>query len=343
MQLAQHTNQRRIVMPLKSIVSADLPVQLKTANYSILASDVGTEVQFESASAVTADLLPVNEAGNGYNIVLRNVGAGDLTIDPAGSELIDGSSTVILSAGDWRWIRSDGTAWKSISVNSGGGGTGGLVSIQSFTSSGTWTKPAGVNLIQIWCVGGGGGSGSCGATGSGQICATGGGGGGGAAMKLLDVTAIGTRTVTIGSGGSGGASGGVNSGTGGGTTTFGSDCAASGGTGNAGQSGTSTVKTLGGSGFGGAGQTGDILLEGSPGGAGYSFGASASAGNGGSGASMFGGGGGLGHNVSTANPPIGNNGGDYGGGASGRAVGQNQASTSGLDGADGICVVYEYA
>lgn len=101
-------------MPLKSIVSAELPVQLKTTNYTLLASDVGTEVQFESASAVTGNLPAVESAGNGYNVILRNVGTGTLTIDPAGSEQIDGGNTIVLTADEWCWIRSDGTAWKSI-------------------------------------------------------------------------------------------------------------------------------------------------------------------------------------------------------------------------------------
>lgn len=140
-------------MPLKSIVSADLPVQLKTASYTLLASDVGTEVQFESAVAVTANLPAVGEAGNGYNVILRNVGTGVLTVDPSGSEQIDGQSSLSVSTGGWNWIRSDGTTWKTISGGIGVvAGSGRLVQFVSDTdsnlASGTGTIPADNSIPQ---------------------------------------------------------------------------------------------------------------------------------------------------------------------------------------------------
>tara|TARA_B100001964_G_C14000579_1_gene494801 strand:- start:163 stop:321 length:159 start_codon:yes stop_codon:yes gene_type:complete len=51
----------------------------------------------------------VAEVDNGYNVVIRNIGAGPLTIDPSGSEQIDGVTTLALSTNDWLWIRSDAT------------------------------------------------------------------------------------------------------------------------------------------------------------------------------------------------------------------------------------------
>lgn len=107
-------------MPITDRVATDLPVTIKTGSYYLLADDWGREVQFQSASNLTASLLPVAAAGNGYNVVLRNIGSGALTIDPAGSELIDGSSSLVLAAGVSIWIRSDGTEWKSLASNAGG-------------------------------------------------------------------------------------------------------------------------------------------------------------------------------------------------------------------------------
>jgi hypothetical protein len=104
-------------MPLFERVSADLPVTLKTATYSVVAQDSGTEIQFQSASTLTANLPAVASVENGFNLVVRNVGAAALTIDPSGSETIDGASTAILATDDWRWIRNDGTGWRSVASN----------------------------------------------------------------------------------------------------------------------------------------------------------------------------------------------------------------------------------
>jgi len=97
-----------------------------------------------------------------------------------------------------------------------GGSTG--INYQSFTSSGTWTKPAGYGtgsrvLIQVW--GGGGG----GAKNGGNLSPGSGGGGGGYSEIWVTLSALGaTETVTIGAGGTaGGGTGGA-----GGNTTFGS-------------------------------------------------------------------------------------------------------------------------
>lgn len=106
-----------------------IPVQLKTATYALLSGDNGTEIQFESGSAVSANLPGVSHIPNGYNAIIRNVGTGDLTIDPEGSELIDGASTASLLTGEDLWIRSDGTEWKSISSSGSSSSTGGVLQV----------------------------------------------------------------------------------------------------------------------------------------------------------------------------------------------------------------------
>jgi len=126
---------------------------------------------------------------------------------------------------------------------------GGIVNnIQTFTSSGTWTKPAGISSVwvKVW---GGGGSGGRGGTGSG-----GGGGGGGYSEGIISVT--GNVSLTVGLGGitSTTVSGGTTSFPG--TTTI----QATGGTGGAhGSSG-------GAGGAGGVGSNGGVNLTGYQGG-----------------------------------------------------------------------------
>lgn len=104
-------------MPIREIVVPEYPVCIKIDNYSLLPNDCSTEIQFSSASAVTCTLLATAEGGNGYNIILRNIGSGTLTIDPYGAETIDGASSLALALGDWCWILSDGTQWRSIACN----------------------------------------------------------------------------------------------------------------------------------------------------------------------------------------------------------------------------------
>ena len=107
---------------------------------------------------------------------------------------------------------------------------------QVFKASGTFTVPAGVRSIDIFCVGGGGagGSGNTSNTSSNQI--NGGGGGGGyTAQKLQYAVTPGTVfSIVIGAGGAGGS---ATSGASGGTTSFGSVVSAAGGKGGSSQTG----------------------------------------------------------------------------------------------------------
>ena len=105
-----------------------------------------------------------------------------------------------------------------------------------FKASGSFTVPAGVRSIDIFCVGGGGagGSGNTSNTSSNQI--NGGGGGGGyTAQKLQYAVTPGTVfSIVIGAGGAGGS---ATSGASGGTTSFGSVVSAAGGKGGRSQTG----------------------------------------------------------------------------------------------------------
>jgi hypothetical protein len=126
---------------------------------------------------------------------------------------------------------------------------------QAFTSSGTFTAPAGVTSVRVFVFGAGGGGGSgC------DLWGGGGGGGGGYATNVVSVTPGQSYPVTIGAGGTGG-TGSCGQASAGGTSSF-SSVSATGG--SAGSSGTVNVAEVGGA--GGVGSGGDVIRQGGHGG-----------------------------------------------------------------------------
>ena len=118
------------------------------------------------------------------------------------------SGTVTLgTSGDTFTIPSGVTLTNN---GSSSGFDSGLASVQTFTSSGTWTRPSGITKVMVEVQGGGGGGkrkdtdpwGAC-------------GGSGAYAKKLIDVSSISSATVTVGSAGARGTSNNVDGGAGG--------------------------------------------------------------------------------------------------------------------------------
>jgi len=103
----------------------------------------------------------------------------------------------------------------------------GITSMQAFTATGTYTKPAGINTIKVYITGGGGGGGSS-QSGYGRSWGAG-APAGGTAIEVLDASAITTVAVTCGAAGAAG--NGTGGGGDGGTSSFGTYCSATGGEG----------------------------------------------------------------------------------------------------------------
>ena len=245
---------------------------------------------------------------------------------------------------------ADGTNGQFLSTNGSGQlsfqsqASGNVITnTQTFTTSGTWTKPSGANWVQV-VVWGAGGSGSANTT-------SGAGGGGGMYFQQIFPAASlsSTVTVTVGAGGTG--VGSPSAGNVGGNTTFGAYATAFGGKGGGtgggdlggngggftaggGGSGTggiggSGIFDAGGAGFDrGSGTAGTTLMGGGGGGSAGVYSATNYANAGG--ASSFGGNGGAGSYTTTGTAgtqPAGGGGGSL--------------TTSGAGGA-GKCIVYTW-
>ena len=213
--------------------------------------------------------------------------------------------------------------------------TTGIVGVSTFTSSGTWTKATresalGVTIkrVMVQVVGGGGGAGWTKGLDTANNFSSGGGGAGGTSIKLIDVSAISSESVTVGVGGSGAVYNTANA-SAGGTSSFGSHCSADGGGGGGNLS--SGGGGIGTGGIGGTATGGDVNMRG-----GHGF-----SNNGGSthGGSSSVGSGGYGQN----NNDVGDAGWSYGSGAAGTNSQNTTGSKNGTAGTGGIVIVWEIA
>lgn len=206
-----------------------------------------------------------------------------LTITTGNGITLQGGQDIVTQANDRLDVYADAVDAFSGTFRSILGA--GLQSMQTFTNSGTWNRPAGINRVFIICTGGGGGGSSPG------------NGGGAAATVLAVVTNFGSsETITIGAGGTDSAQGG--------TSSFGSLVTAGGGFGN---------------GNGSTTGTGGLVIDGGDGGR-FNDVTTAADDYGGHGGASFFGGGGLGGRAASISPENGPAYGSGGGGSGNNAV-----------------------
>ncbi len=280
----------------------------------------GTGAAPDASALLDVDAAPANDKG----LLIPRVSLTQTTSNaPIGagiatSLLVYNTATINdVTPGYYYW---GGTAWVRFSTGTSSGGT--TVSMQTFTSSGTYTPTVGTQYIVVHMVGGGaggwnGGSGNYGG---------GGGGSGEYATGVFSAAVIGAnQPITIGVGGAPNAAGG--------TTSLGALLTAVGAPANLSRVG----------GVGGTGGTGvGMHIKGGWGGNGIiqAFGGGAFL-HGGTGGSSFFGGGGRGN---IGGLDVGQNGNAYGsgGGGNGYDSGVGTWGANAGAGAAGVVIIYEY-
>ena len=91
--------------------SGTITISNKTADYLVDASDLGAIINFTSGP-FTAYLTAAATLGSGFNVTIWNTSTGSITIDPDGTETIDGGqTTIILRRYEGTQLVCNGTGW----------------------------------------------------------------------------------------------------------------------------------------------------------------------------------------------------------------------------------------
>lgn len=177
----------------------------RTSNTILAAADNGKWFDITSGT-FSQTFTAAATLGAGWRCFLGNSGTGEVTLDPDGSELIDGLASYIMYPGEVRLVVCTGTAFETIILQG---------FRYAYTASGTFTKPPGYHTfgVEIWSAGASGGRAPVGGNASG-------GGGGGFWRDQIAASVLGTtETVTIGAGGAAQSTANT-AGNNGGTSTF---------------------------------------------------------------------------------------------------------------------------
>lgn len=95
--------------------SSPITISNKTGAYTVVAGDLGTIINCTSGT-FTVSLTAAATLGSGFNCWVWNTSSTTshvITVDPSGSETIDGKTTLLLRRGEGMQIVCDGTNWQT--------------------------------------------------------------------------------------------------------------------------------------------------------------------------------------------------------------------------------------
>lgn len=98
-------------------LSQSLPVVTFTSSpRTLLATDRASALVWTGTGTGTLNLIAAATVGNNFFFAARNSGGGDLTIDAAGAETIDGALTLVLRPGESAQLITDGLSWYTLGL-----------------------------------------------------------------------------------------------------------------------------------------------------------------------------------------------------------------------------------
>lgn len=97
-------------------LSQSLPVTTFNSTRSVLATDRASALVWNGTGTGTLNLIAAGTVGNNFFVAVRNSGGGDLTVDAAGSETIDGAGTLVLRPGESTNLMTDGVTWYTLGL-----------------------------------------------------------------------------------------------------------------------------------------------------------------------------------------------------------------------------------
>lgn len=178
-----------VTTALKTLGSLCNDTVAKSSAYTVVAADRG--VVFICTGTFTLSLTASATLADGFSFVVINVGSGTITIEPSSTEQIDGANTKTIYPNQSIIVFCNGSTFYSLGSSSYSG-----LSLDVFTSNGTWSPPAGTTKAFVYVAGGGGAGGCAQYSGS-----RGGSGGNGGRANVYLTSLTGSYSITIGSGG----------------------------------------------------------------------------------------------------------------------------------------------
>lgn len=143
-QVSQGDNHIRL---LKAVLQATFPsmagaawrVQTKTANYTLLATDNMSVIN--CTTALTLALTDVATIGNKFMALVSANGVA-VTIDPSGTETVNGAATLVIPSGQACLLVCTGAAWLAYGLTEAAGAfpTGTKMLFQQTAAPTGWTK-----------------------------------------------------------------------------------------------------------------------------------------------------------------------------------------------------------